>query len=366
MGDFAENGDHFGQTLVAGDLDGDEFCDLVVGIPSEDVNGIENAGSVHVIYGSNGGLTAARDELWHRGSPGLVGELEAYSNFGYSLAIGNFGKSVHADLAVGIPNLDTSGVEDSGAVQIIYGSASGLTSVGNQVWHQDRPGVAEVVEPSDEFGSSLSASNFGRGPHYDLAVGAPHESIGQTLNAGAVHILFGTSSGLSASNSQLWHQNRRGVLGVAQMGDGFGTSLASANFGHGPGHDLAIGIPYQAVAGHVFAGEVQILYSTSSGLSASGDRLWHEGSNDVSGAAEEGDRFGMTLAVANFGKTPEADLAVGVPFQSVNGGHQNGTIHVFYAEASGLSTSDVIYNQANIGGTSDNIDRFGSALGRVR
>jgi len=44
--------DHFGQTLAIGDLDGDGWGDLVLGVPLKDHSGVTDAGSVEVLYGA--------------------------------------------------------------------------------------------------------------------------------------------------------------------------------------------------------------------------------------------------------------------------------------------------------------------------
>ena len=55
--DAPETGDHFGRALDVGDFDADGFDDLAVGAPHEDVNGANDAGLVHVYFGSPEGLS---------------------------------------------------------------------------------------------------------------------------------------------------------------------------------------------------------------------------------------------------------------------------------------------------------------------
>ena len=55
----AENNDRFGETLAVGNFDGDNYDDLVVGVPYEDWGG-DNSGLIHVLFGSNGGLMGNR------------------------------------------------------------------------------------------------------------------------------------------------------------------------------------------------------------------------------------------------------------------------------------------------------------------
>jgi hypothetical protein len=59
------------------------------------------------------------------------------------------------DLAVGAAFEDLGSVLDAGAVNVLYGSAAGLT--GGQLFTQDTPGVPGVAEADDLFGGALAA-----------------------------------------------------------------------------------------------------------------------------------------------------------------------------------------------------------------
>jgi FG-GAP repeat len=45
------------------DFNGDDFDDLAIGVPNEDVGGQVNAGAVNILYGSAGGLTGTNQLL---------------------------------------------------------------------------------------------------------------------------------------------------------------------------------------------------------------------------------------------------------------------------------------------------------------
>jgi hypothetical protein len=47
----------------------------------------------------------------------------------------------------------------AGAVNVLYGSAAGLTGAGSQVFTQDSPGVPGTAEHDDLFGGALAADN---------------------------------------------------------------------------------------------------------------------------------------------------------------------------------------------------------------
>lgn len=70
--DLAEHVDHFGRVVMSGDFNGDGRDDLAVGVPAEDLYGVngsvEGAGAMNVIYGSSIGLNTSKgsipDQFW--------------------------------------------------------------------------------------------------------------------------------------------------------------------------------------------------------------------------------------------------------------------------------------------------------------
>ena len=122
------------------------------------------------------------------------------------------------DLAVGVPGEDLGSALDAGAVNVIYASANGLTGTASQLWTQNSPGIFDEAEQGDEFGESVAVADFDGDGFGDLAIGVPFEDA----NAGAVHVLYGSPTGLTAAGSQFWTQNSPGIPDEAEDGDWFG------------------------------------------------------------------------------------------------------------------------------------------------
>jgi hypothetical protein len=150
---------------VYGDFNGDGNDDLAIGVPNEDVvSGGNDEGAVNVIYGSLSGLSATTvpDQFWTQNSGNVADSSETGDNFGESLAAGDFNADGRDDLAIGVPNEDVGVagpiIDSAGAVNVIYGSASGLsaTTVPDQFWTQNTPNVADSSESLDFFGARLT------------------------------------------------------------------------------------------------------------------------------------------------------------------------------------------------------------------
>ena len=342
--------------LAAGDFDGDGRDDLAVGVPREDFPGKADAGGVQVLYGTAAGLSAQRSRLWTQGSPGVPGALEANDGFGWASTTGDFDGDGYDDLAVGAP-LETIYVDhdtivifggccladfrtQAGAVNILYGGPGGLTSARAQVWHQGKSGIKGKPQDNDFFGAALAAGDFTGDGRDELAIGVPGEDKG----AGAVQILTGKANGLSASD-QLWLQDTKDVDDVSERGDAFGAVLAAGNLGYTTREeDLAIGIPGEDVGASnpVDAGAVAILYGQpTKGLSATlvPDRFLHQDVGGVDDAAEARDMFGAALAIGDFGRSAQGELAVGIPGEGLSVARQ-GAVEVFYGSSFGVSVDD--------------------------
>ncbi len=190
----AEEGDQFGESLATGDFNCDGYDDLAIGVPMEDMGRIENAGVVHLFYGSFLGLYTNNHRLresnirGERQSPGDV--------FGQSLAAGRFNGEMCHSLAVGTPGEDINDHSNAGAVYVFYArNGSGLSHRRVQKIHQDSGLVGSIAESGDYFGSSLGSvlGNFD-----DLWIGAAFEDFPTCTDENQVfyHRLKGSATGI--------------------------------------------------------------------------------------------------------------------------------------------------------------------------
>jgi hypothetical protein len=359
-----QRGDQFGRSLSIADFNGDGFADLAVGVPFDTLSGKVHPGGVNVIYGSSKGLSSSGNQLWSADVSGMRGQAHPGDLFGFSLAGGDFNGDGFGDLAIGVPGEGPP--QSAGAVSVVYGTAAGLSSAGNQLWTQNSPGVRDVAEPFDMFGYSLAAGNFDGKGFSDLAIGVPFEDIGTVANAGGVNVLYGSPNGLSATGNQFWSQAGP-ILNYPERADEFGFSLAAGDFNGDGKSDLAVGVPGQKVSGRIGAGAANVIYGSASGLTATGNQFWSQDSPGIIDVAEPGDRFAFSVGSASFGNGTQADLVLGVPDEDVGRIKDAGGVNVIYGSASGLSAVGNQFFTQNTKGIldySDPGDQFGYAVGR--
>ncbi len=370
-GSFAHAGDLFGTAVTADDFNGDGFTDLAIGSPGEDVNGLDSAGQVNVLYGSPAGLSAENAQVFSQGIDGIQGATEEDDQFGDELTSGDYNGDGYADLVVGVPyeDYEADGISNMGAVNVLYGAPGGLAIEGNEIVHPALPEVDGTPAWWGRFGYALETGDFDGDGLDDLAVGIPGYDLAGTSDVGIVEVFYGGDSKLSLVGEQLWRQGFNGVQGAPEDNDEFGSSLAAGDFDNNGADDLAIGVPLEGVAfegvTYMNAGAVNVLYGyvAGDGLSSSGNQIWHQGLATVNGHPNTFDYFGGALVAADFNGDGADDLAVGVPGESVSQNAQ-GIVQVLYSNGSILSpTGQDLWLQEMVGGTADPLDFFGSALG---
>src|SRR5207249_10353521 len=105
-------------------------------------------------------LTSSGSQCGDQHSSGVPDSAETGDQFGFATAAGDFNGDGFADLAVGVPDEDISGLTDPGVVEVLMGSSSGLASTGATQWSEDTSGLAGSAASNDHFGASLAAGDF--------------------------------------------------------------------------------------------------------------------------------------------------------------------------------------------------------------
>jgi type VII secretion-associated serine protease mycosin len=211
--------------------------------------------------------------------------------------------------------------------------------------------------------ASLTRADVNGDGYEDLIVGAPTEDLSSKTDAGAVHVMYGSATGVKTSGSQWWTQDTANVPDTAEVGDQFGAVIATGDVNSDGYDDVAVGAPGENVGSIVDAGLVHLFLGSSSGLRASGSQVWTQNSSGIPDNAETSDKFGTALAFGDFDNVAGADLAVSSPGETVDSLSRAGAVHVLSGRSNGLTSSGVLlWTQQNIDGYAAAGNAFGSAL----
>ncbi|MEF8872502.1 MAG: integrin alpha, partial [Haloarculaceae archaeon] len=361
-------GERAGADVALGDLNGDEFAEVVIGAPRNDTNGV-NAGAAYVVdgqseyderveladdenvttlFGNNArdvagkavtvvdrgnesgllAVAAPRDDgaALNAGAVSLIENATTVDQHnvseaatatiqgqytreraGFSVAdAGDFDTDNYSELIIGAPLANVTG-ENAGAAYVVDTDVTGTVSVATGVQFN---GSGE----GDRAGWAVSeAGDFNNDSVNDVLVGAPFNDSTAGNVSGAAYVLFGEESPedrpLTDADVTLVGESRGDLAGwsVAAAGSG---DISCDNV-----DDIIVGAPGNNSNG-VNAGAAYLVYGASEphpslNLSDAGAKISGEG---------PGDEAGYAVAEANDSTGDgNEDILIGAPFNRSNG-----------------------------------------------
>lgn len=241
--DLPETSYSYPESSGIGDVNGDGFDDVALGIPWQGTafwpDLAPPAGEVLVFYGGGGGLAPTPDATLGFSDRSPFADWTIGSSFGAAITgLGDVDLDGFDDFAVGIPGYD-GGSTNQGAVAVFQGSAAG-------------PGAEpDSLVAGDQYGALFGDTVGGPGDvngdgHVDMLVGAPAYDLDASDDS-AVFLVLGTGAGWGdavygmspGSNIAACHEG-------CQYSGSSGPSVAP---GHGDANgdglgDLAVGTPH--------------------------------------------------------------------------------------------------------------------------
>ncbi|MEU9629329.1 FG-GAP repeat protein [Streptomyces luteogriseus] len=289
----------------------------------------------------------------------------------------------YRDAVLPAPGANVAGKAGAGAVVVLYGSKSGLSTSRRAVITQNTAGVPGTAETDDRFGAATAIADLNRDGCADLVVSAPNEDTTRGRDAGTVAVLWGSRNGLTSGTD----------LPAATPGAFYGRDVAAMSAGPG-------GMTEVLVAGYEGAmrfrgpftrsgtyGEVTENRDTPSVNSVALGDISPGGTldevvvtvrmselsggevyvNPVIGGAQQGGN-GLIAAVGDVNGDGHADLVTGDPDEpgGAADGALGGRLLVWYGSARGVAWEakpvQLTQNTPGVPGASEKGDAFGGSL----
>lgn len=256
---------------------------------------------------------------------------QSNSNFGTSIAAGDFNNDGYDDLAVGASKAESdSAYKDEGQVFIYYGSNTGLSS-----------NVSETLQPNKKksmFGHSTAVADVNNDNYDDLVVGAYlYEDLDKAeKDEGSVFVYYGSASGLSNTADLILQKNlKRGY---------FGQSVASVGDLNNDGYDdIAVGAPRYSddPKSQKDEGSVFIYMGSFSGLPSS--------SNFTLEVNQRKANFGYSISgIGDLNSDGYADIAVSArQYEDQKAQSDEGSVFVYFGSNTGVALTPSLILQSN-------------------
>jgi hypothetical protein len=330
-----QNPANFGFSVAsAGDINGDGYGDVVVGIPFSNVAN-PTAGAADVYYGSSTGIQTTF-------ATNLYGPTQ-FGQFGFSAAsAGDVNGDGYSDLIVGAWQRNN----ETGASYVYHGSAKGADAIADA--------SRESHQVNAQMGISVSSAGDVNGDGYgDVIVGAYLYDNGQN-DEGAAFVYHGSATGIAAFAT---------LLECNIAGANFGHSVSTAGDVNGDGYgDVVVGA-YNYTNGQTNEGAIFIYHGSASGINTTAAALF-----DINQAFAN---FGVSVACAgDVDGDGYSDVIAGARLYDL-GQNDEGAVLVFHGSASGLgsvatflqSNQADAYMGSSVSGAGDvNGDGFGDVI----
>jgi hypothetical protein len=286
---------------TAGDVNGDGYSDVIVGAWR-----YASVGRAFVYHGSAAGLAL---------TPAWSVQSDQISRFGAAVGTaGDVNGDGYSDVIVGA-FIYSNGQTNEGRAFVYHGSPAGLATT--PAW------TAESDQADAEFGASVATAGDVNGDGFSDVIVGSHFYDNDQSTEGRAYVYHGSATGLSTTAAWIAEGNQASAF--------FGFPVATAGDVNGDGFSDVIVGAYRFDNGQTDEGRAYVYHGSAAGLATI--PAWTVESNQVDS------RFGHAVATAgDVNGDGYSDVMVGSEFYA-NGESTEGRAFVYHGSASGLSTT---------------------------
>ncbi|MCL1629536.1 VCBS domain-containing protein [Roseibaca sp. V10] len=337
-------GDRSGYSVSsAGDVNGDGFDDLIVGVPYDDPNG-SSSGASFVVFGKTD-ETAVELSAVEAGTGGFVingVSVDDLSGRSVSSA-GDVNGDGFDDLIVGTGGDDPNG-SNSGASFVVFGKTDGTAVELSAVEAGTGGFVINGVSEGDLSGRSVSSAGDVNGDGFDdLIIGARFADPNLNNDSGASFVVFGKTDGAAVELSAVEVGTGGFVINGVSIYDFSGFSVSSAGDVNGDGFDdLIVGARNDDPNG-TSSGASFVVFGKTDGTAVELSAIEAGTGGFVINGVSAGDRSGYSVSSAgDVNGDGLDDLIVGADNDDPNGDRSGASFVVFgKTDGTAVELSDV-------------------------
>jgi hypothetical protein len=308
---YGANGDNAGWSVSTGNVNGDEFQDVIVGAPFGDSSSVRDVGRTYVVYGQAAMPRLIDLDSLSLGVTRIYGE-RLRDNAGTSVAAGDVNNDGLDDVVIGADRASPSGRANAWAVYVVYGQPTLPMQMSLLLPAVTIGRVYGSVE-NDALGSAVYCADITGDGYAEVFAGAPFGNYGNQPKVGKAYIIYGSDTRIDIDLKS----STRGVteiVGTAhddQTGNAFVVANVDGNRYHeaiiaayraGTGRDVGAGITYMFYGANRSFGERIFLNNYSGPLTEIFGINRPPGSNE---------NTGYSLAKGDINKDGYDDILIG-------------------------------------------------------